>query len=97
MRSECTLLNFPPSSLFSQNPTIVNVPKPPELVARFMVIMSSPQRRGKVGLHILQALHAIGPVLNPAIAGMWDNAIPRLASYLQSILISPPPPYKQRA
>jgi len=61
-----------------------------------MVIMSSPQRRGKVGLHILQALHAIGPVLNPAIAGMWDNAIPRLASYLQSIS-HPPPPQKNEA
>jgi len=62
----------------------VNVPKPPELVARFLVMMSSPLRRGRVGLHILQALHALGPVLHPSISAMWDNAVPRLASYLQS-------------
>ncbi len=60
------------------------MPKPPELVARLLVMLSCPLRRGRLGLHVLQALHAIGPVIHPSIAPMWNNAIPKLANYLQS-------------
>eukprot|EP01087_Luapelamoeba_hula_P005831 TRINITY_DN1587_c0_g1_i1.p1 TRINITY_DN1587_c0_g1~~TRINITY_DN1587_c0_g1_i1.p1 ORF type:complete len:1410 (-),score=232.80 TRINITY_DN1587_c0_g1_i1:1013-5242(-) len=62
----------------------VNVPKPWEIVARLFVMLTVPQRRGRLGLHILHALHAIGPVLSADLPAMWDSAIPRLAHYLQT-------------
>eukprot|EP00005_Dracoamoeba_jomungandri_P008470 CAMPEP_0174265646 /NCGR_PEP_ID=MMETSP0439-20130205/27313_1 /TAXON_ID=0 /ORGANISM="Stereomyxa ramosa, Strain Chinc5" /LENGTH=1648 /DNA_ID=CAMNT_0015352207 /DNA_START=52 /DNA_END=4994 /DNA_ORIENTATION=- len=62
---------------------LVNIPKPPELVARLLVFLGVPLRRGRLGLRVLHLLHGIGPILNPDIADMWDNAIPKLAKYLQ--------------
>jgi hypothetical protein len=63
---------------------LVNLPKPPEIVGRLMVMLSVPLRRGRLGLHILQALLALGPALHPNIAPMWDHAVPKLAQYLQT-------------
>jgi len=62
----------------------VNIPKPPEIVARFLVLLTQPFRRGNLGMNILQALHAIGPVLDASIGKLWDTTIPKLAKYLQS-------------
>lgn len=68
---------------------MVNLPKPPEIIARLMVMLSVPLRRGRLGLHILQALLALGPALHPNIAHMWDHAVPKLAQYLQTNSESP--------
>jgi len=59
------------------------------MIARFMVMLTVPLRRGRLGLHILQALLALGPALHPNIAPVWDHAIPKLAQYLQANSESP--------
>lgn len=60
----------------------VNLPKPTEIIARLLVMLNEPLRRGQLGIRILQCLQSIGPVLNPLISDMWDNAMPKLAHYI---------------
>eukprot|EP00012_Vannella_robusta_P000552 CAMPEP_0206186026 /NCGR_PEP_ID=MMETSP0166-20121206/2167_1 /ASSEMBLY_ACC=CAM_ASM_000260 /TAXON_ID=95228 /ORGANISM="Vannella robusta, Strain DIVA3 518/3/11/1/6" /LENGTH=1620 /DNA_ID=CAMNT_0053601351 /DNA_START=1 /DNA_END=4863 /DNA_ORIENTATION=- len=60
----------------------VNIPKPTEIIVRLFVMLNEPLRRGQLGIRILQCLQAIGPVLNPLVSDMWDNAMPKLAHYI---------------
>jgi len=60
----------------------VNIPKPTEIIVRLFVLLNEPLRRGQLGIRILQCLQAIGPVLNPLVSDMWDNAMPKLAHYI---------------
>lgn len=62
----------------------VNLPKPPAIIARLLVMVNFPHRRGELGKHILEVLQAIGPVLHPSICDMWDNTIPKLLAFLKS-------------
>jgi len=62
----------------------VNLPKPQAIIARLMVIVNVPLRRGYVGANALSAMKSIGPVLHPSICDMWDSAIPKLSSYLEA-------------
>jgi len=61
----------------------VNLPKPTEIIVRLFVMLNEPLRRGQLGIRILQCLQAIGPILNPGVAGMWDSAMPKLAHYIK--------------
>jgi hypothetical protein len=67
--------------------TLVNLPKPQAIIARLFVMLNAPQRRGQLGLNILAVLKAIGPILHPSIYEMWDSAIPKLVSFLESTSI----------
>lgn len=60
----------------------VNIPKPAEIIVRLFVMLNEPLRRGQLGIRILQCLQSIGPVLNPLVSDMWDNAMPKLAHYI---------------
>lgn len=60
----------------------VNIPKPSEIIVRLFVMLNEPLRRGQLGIRILQCLQSIGPVLNPLVSDMWDNAMPKLAHYI---------------
>lgn len=60
-----------------------NLPKPHAIIARLMVMLNSPQRRGPLGIQILNCLQAVGPILHPSICDMWDNAIPKLIAFLE--------------
>ncbi len=49
------------------------------------MLLNAPFRRNQLGLNILEALRAIGPVLHPSLAGMWDAALPKLAAIVDSM------------
>jgi len=61
----------------------VNLPKPHAIIARLMVMLNVPQRRNQLGINILNCLRNIGPILHPSICDMWDNAIPKLITFLE--------------
>eukprot|EP01119_Soliformovum_irregulare_P013154 TRINITY_DN3473_c0_g1_i1.p1 TRINITY_DN3473_c0_g1~~TRINITY_DN3473_c0_g1_i1.p1 ORF type:complete len:1648 (+),score=609.13 TRINITY_DN3473_c0_g1_i1:20-4963(+) len=63
---------------------MVNLPKPPAIIARLIVMLNAPNRRGQLGLHIMSLLKAIGPALHPSICDMWDGAIPKMMQYLET-------------
>src|SRR3990167_5076446 len=60
----------------------VNLPKPTEIIVRLLVMLNEPLRRGQLVSRILQCLQSIGPVLNPLVSDMWDNAMPKLVHYI---------------
>lgn len=60
----------------------VNLPKPPVLLSRLMVMAGHPHERGR-GQYVLTLLKAIGPILHEEISGLFDTVIPRLLQYLQ--------------
>eukprot|EP01094_Clydonella_sp_ATCC50884_P016628 TRINITY_DN2764_c0_g1_i4.p1 TRINITY_DN2764_c0_g1~~TRINITY_DN2764_c0_g1_i4.p1 ORF type:complete len:993 (-),score=383.24 TRINITY_DN2764_c0_g1_i4:263-3241(-) len=62
----------------------VNVPQPHEIIARLLVMLNVPLRRGNLGRRILECLVSIGPILHPNIVNMWDAAIPKLVNYLDT-------------
>ena len=61
----------------------VNLPKPHAIIARLLVMLNAPLRRGQLGLNILKLLQSIGPIIHPSIYEMWDSAIPKLINYLE--------------
>eukprot|EP00732_Lithocolla_globosa_P000613 Lithocolla_globosa_v1_NODE_214_length_5084_cov_10.333665.p1 type:complete len:1658 gc:universal NODE_214_length_5084_cov_10.333665:50-5023(+) len=61
----------------------VNLPKPQAIVARLLVVLSRPFERPSLGMHALQFARALGPVLHPSICDMWDDVIPKMATYLK--------------
>lgn len=63
---------------------LVNLPKPQAILARLIVIVNAPLRRNQLGINVLNTLQALGPILHPVVWEMWDNAIPKLISYLET-------------
>jgi hypothetical protein len=61
----------------------LNLPKPQAIIARLLVMLNAPKRRGQLGVQILNVLKAIGPVLHPSICDLWDTAIPKLLQFLE--------------
>eukprot|EP00013_Stygamoeba_regulata_P006034 CAMPEP_0177640424 /NCGR_PEP_ID=MMETSP0447-20121125/6535_1 /TAXON_ID=0 /ORGANISM="Stygamoeba regulata, Strain BSH-02190019" /LENGTH=1747 /DNA_ID=CAMNT_0019142493 /DNA_START=242 /DNA_END=5485 /DNA_ORIENTATION=- len=61
----------------------VNLPKPHDIVARLFVMLNDPHHR-EFGLHMLNALRAIGPIIHPDIAIMWDHALPKLVQFMEA-------------
>jgi hypothetical protein len=62
---------------------MVNLPKPPELIARLIVLLGHPLEDG-LGLHILNLFEHISPNLHDEIVDLWDEVIPKLTAYLES-------------
>lgn len=61
-----------------------NLPKPQAIMARLLVMVNAPNRRNQLGMNTLLTLKNIGPILHPSICEMWDNAIPKLITYLET-------------
>jgi hypothetical protein len=62
--------------------TMVNLPKPTELIARLIVLLGHPLEGG-LGLQILNLFEGISPNLHDDIVDLWDEVIPRLTAYLE--------------
>lgn len=65
----------------------VNLPKPVAIIPRLLVILSRPHERPNIGENVLNFLKSMGPVLHPSIGGLWDEVIPKLATYLKGVLL----------
>ena len=62
----------------------VNCPRPPAVVARLLVAATGAQRRNKQGENVLACLKACGPVLHPEVQNLWDHALDKLVSFIQT-------------
>ncbi|BFZ13379.1 hypothetical protein BsWGS_16418 [Bradybaena similaris] len=60
-----------------------NIPKPTSLIARVLVLAGRPHNGRDRGVHVLNCMKGIAPVLHDSIAGLWDVVIPKLISYLE--------------
>ncbi|CAG5120746.1 unnamed protein product, partial [Candidula unifasciata] len=63
--------------------TAPNIPKPTGLIARVLVLAGRPHNGRGRGVHVLNCMKGISPVLHDGIAGLWDVVIPKLISYLE--------------
>ncbi|KAL3859489.1 hypothetical protein ACJMK2_009708 [Sinanodonta woodiana] len=63
--------------------TQANVPKPPVLIARLMVLAGRPQGGRGRGVHVLQLMQGLSPNLHEHLVELWDTVIPKLISYLE--------------
>ena len=62
--------------------TAVNLPKPPELLSRLIVMCGNPHAGGDRGEYILAVMKALSPNLREELVELWDAVIPKLLSYL---------------
>eukprot|EP00795_Rhopilema_esculentum_P001016 gene1016-15340_t len=61
----------------------VNIPRPPAIIARLIVLAGYPHNGNGRGAPILKLLQAMSLNLHPAIVEMWDTVIPKLFQYLE--------------
>lgn len=61
----------------------VNLPKPPEIIVRLLVLLNAPHKRGQLGQQILAFMKASGPLLQPSIVSLWDSTLPKLGTYIE--------------
>ncbi|XP_031575321.1 maestro heat-like repeat-containing protein family member 1 [Actinia tenebrosa] len=66
-----------------------NVPKPPAIIARLMIMCGHPLEGGGRGIHVLKLLMALAPILQKDLVEMWDTVIPKLLQYLEENSESP--------
>ncbi|XP_076448959.1 maestro heat-like repeat-containing protein family member 1 isoform X1 [Babylonia areolata] len=59
-----------------------NIPKPPHLIARLIVLIGWPQNGRNRGVHILQLMKGLSPNLHDSLVELWDTIIPKLSEYL---------------
>ena len=62
---------------------LVNVPKPPALIARMLVMSGRPNNGRARGLHVLGAMKGLSPNLHENLVDIWDQVIPKLTQYLE--------------
>lgn len=62
----------------------VNIPKPQVLLSRLMILASVPTRQRGLGLNVVNAMGALGPLIHPAIGQYWDQSVPSLVAHLES-------------
>ena len=60
----------------------VNLPKPPELLSRLIVMCGHPHNGGGRGEYVLATMKALSPNLREELVELWDAVIPKLLSYL---------------
>lgn len=60
----------------------MNLPKPPELLSRLIVMCGNPHEGKGRGEHILTAMKALSPNLREELIELWDAVIPKLLTYL---------------
>jgi hypothetical protein len=62
----------------------VNVPKPNQLFARLIVMMTEPFGRNQPGVNILRALYCLSPNIHPDVVEVWSKSLPKLKRYLDN-------------
>ena len=60
----------------------VNLPKPPELLSRLIVMCGNPHEGRGRGEYVLTAMKALSPNLREELVDLWDAVIPKLLTYL---------------
>ncbi|KAI0215333.1 Maestro heat-like repeat-containing protein family member 1 [Lamellibrachia satsuma] len=60
-----------------------NIPKPPVLTARLMVMAGHPMSGRRRGVHVLTAMKALSPLLHESLVELWDAVIPKLIQYVK--------------
>ncbi|KAJ8303306.1 hypothetical protein KUTeg_019702 [Tegillarca granosa] len=60
-----------------------NIPKPPVLIARLVVLAGRPTNGRERGQHVLSTMKGLSPNLNENIVELWDTVIPKLLQYLE--------------
>ncbi|XP_053453256.1 maestro heat-like repeat-containing protein family member 2A isoform X1 [Nycticebus coucang] len=61
----------------------VDLPAPQKLLARLLVLMSSPYKGESRGVAMLNLLRTLSQSIAPTMADMWDQEIPQLVQYLE--------------
>eukprot|EP00058_Branchiostoma_floridae_P019456 XP_002604946.1 hypothetical protein BRAFLDRAFT_77203 [Branchiostoma floridae] len=61
----------------------VNIPKPPAMISRLVVMAGQPHAGGGRGQHILLLMKGLSPNLNPDLVDLWDAVIPKLIQFLE--------------
>ncbi|KAL6070320.1 hypothetical protein STEG23_008574 [Scotinomys teguina] len=61
----------------------VDLPAPQKLLARLLVLMSSPYKGEGRGIAILNLLKTLSHSIAPSMADMWEQEIPLLVKYLE--------------
>ncbi|XP_064611998.1 maestro heat-like repeat-containing protein family member 1 [Liolophura sinensis] len=66
----------------------VNLPKPPILIARLMVLAGRPTNGNDRGIHVLTLMQYISPNLHENLVSIWDTVIPKLVHFLEDAVDS---------
>lgn len=61
---------------------LVNLPKPPALLARLVVIAGQPHSGQAKGEHVLHCMRALAPNIKEELVELWDVVLPKLLTYL---------------
>ncbi|EDL92102.1 similar to hypothetical protein FLJ40243 (predicted) [Rattus norvegicus] len=61
----------------------VDLPAPQKLLARLLVLMSSPYKGEGRGIAMLNLLRTLSQSIAPSMADMWEQEIPMLVQYLE--------------
>jgi hypothetical protein len=61
---------------------LMNLPKPPDLIGRLIVLAGHPHNGDARGEHVLNCMKAVVPNLHEDLVDLWDAVIPKLLSYL---------------
>ncbi|XP_030181975.1 maestro heat-like repeat-containing protein family member 2A [Lynx canadensis] len=67
----------------ASNSRHVDLPAPQKLLARLLVLMSSPYKGEGRGIAMLNLLRTLSQSIAPAMADMWELEIPLLVKYLE--------------
>ncbi|XP_058521134.1 maestro heat-like repeat-containing protein family member 2A isoform X1 [Ochotona princeps] len=62
---------------------LVELPTPQKLLARLLVLMSSPYKGEGRGIAMLNLLRTLSPSIVPFMADIWEKEIPLLVQYLE--------------
>jgi len=73
----------------------VNIPKPPYLIARLVVLAGWPTHSRLRGPHVLHLMQGLSGVLHESLPTLWDSVIPKLSQHLQDALEKDDFPQKQ--
>ncbi|XP_025115241.1 maestro heat-like repeat-containing protein family member 1 isoform X3 [Pomacea canaliculata] len=60
-----------------------NLPRPPQIIARLMVLCGWPQNGRNRGMHVLQLMKNLSPNLHENLVEIWDTVVPKLIGYLE--------------
>ncbi|XP_071092263.1 maestro heat-like repeat-containing protein family member 1 [Haliotis cracherodii] len=66
--------------------TQANIPKPPSLAAKLVVLAGRPLNGRERGMHVLQMMRGISGNIHENLVELWDTVIPKLVQYLEDHL-----------
>ncbi|XP_046558810.1 LOW QUALITY PROTEIN: maestro heat-like repeat-containing protein family member 1 [Haliotis rubra] len=66
--------------------TQANIPKPPSLAAKLVVLAGRPLNGRERGVHVLQMMKGISTNIHENLVELWDTVIPKLVQYLEDHL-----------